>query len=151
MNWNKAKSITLSLAFVGLFMLALAALDISAYWLTVRYAYYAELPMGSFVALLAVIYAASVFGWILLFKMYGLLRALLRGEVFTAENVSRLRTVSWCCLIAAVILAAGACFRPLLVLFGLAVAAGFMGLIVRIVKNAFQQAAEMKSELDFTV
>jgi hypothetical protein len=38
---------------------------------------------------------------------------------------------------------------PLLLL--VAIAAGFMGLIVRIVKNAFQQAIAMKDELDYTV
>ena len=32
-----------------------------------------------------------------------------------------------------------------------AVAAGFMALIVRIVKNCFAQAAAMKDELDFTI
>ena len=36
-------------------------------------------------------------------------------------------------------------------LFMLAAAAAFMALIVRIVKNVFQQAIAMKSELDLTV
>ena len=33
----------------------------------------------------------------------------------------------------------------------LAVAAGFMALIVRVLKNAFEQAVHMKDELDFTI
>lgn len=33
----------------------------------------------------------------------------------------------------------------------LAVAAGFMALIVRVLKNAFAQAVRMKDELDYTV
>ena len=33
----------------------------------------------------------------------------------------------------------------------IAIAAGFMGLIVRIVKNVFEQAITMKDELDLTV
>jgi hypothetical protein len=37
---------------------------------------------------------------------------------------------------------------PMLVIAG---AAGFMGLIVRIVKNIFRQAIDMKNELDYTV
>ena len=32
-----------------------------------------------------------------------------------------------------------------------AIAAGFMALIVRIVKNIFQQAIDMKAELDLTI
>ena len=32
-----------------------------------------------------------------------------------------------------------------------AIAAGFMALIVRIIKNIFQQAIDMKAELDLTI
>ena len=32
-----------------------------------------------------------------------------------------------------------------------AIAAGFMALLVRIVKNIFQQAIDMKAELDLTI
>ena len=35
--------------------------------------------------------------------------------------------------------------------FAVAIAAGFMALIVRIIKNIFQQAIDMKAELDLTI
>ena len=60
-----------------------------------------------------------------------------------------MRIVSWCCVWASVIgLLSAAYYLPFAFI---AVAAGFMALIVRIVKNAFQQAIEMKDELDLTV
>ena len=73
--------------------------------------------------------------------------------MFVEENVKLLRAISWCCFgAAAATLVGGAAavklFLPLLVL---AAAAAFMGLIVRIVKNVFQQAITMKSELDLTI
>ena len=36
-------------------------------------------------------------------------------------------------------------------IFAVGLAAGFMALIVRVVKNAFAQAVRMKDELDYTV
>ena len=40
------------------------------------------------------------------------------------------------------------CYRPFAVL---AAAAGFMALLVRVLKNAFAQAVRMKNELDYTI
>ena len=51
-------------------------------------------------------------------------------------------------LMALVCLAAGLWYLPF---FIGTMAAAFMALIVRIVKNAFEQALAMKDELDFTV
>ena len=60
-----------------------------------------------------------------------------------------LRAVSWCCAaVAAVCLLSAGYYLPFLVA---AMAAAFMALIVRIVKNVFQQAVRMKDELDYTV
>ena len=44
------------------------------------------------------------------------------------------------------------CLQPDLSPFiAVAIAAGFMALLVRIVKNIFQQAIDMKAELDLTI
>ncbi len=59
------------------------------------------------------------------------------------------RLIAVICIAVALICAFGTPFY--LTIGVVAAAAGFMGLIVRIVKNAFQQAMEMKDELDFTV
>ncbi|MDO4285094.1 MAG: DUF2975 domain-containing protein [Eubacteriales bacterium] len=86
----------------------------------------------------------------MLYLMWRFLGRLQRDEVFTRENVTALRRISWCC-------AAGALFSLLtgVILIHeflyVALAAGFMTLIIRIVKNAFEKAVLMKDELDYTV
>lgn len=162
MNWNADKSVRLSQACVLVFAALLLALDIFAYplvtQLCVRTSYlgghdyerlFSVTHWQSAAVLLAAIYIGSVFAWIVLFKLFSLLRRIKRGEVFDEQNVKLLRAISWCCFgAAAACLIGGAMYLPSLVL---AAAAGFMGLIVRIVKNIFAQAIAMKSELDFTV
>ena len=56
---------------------------------------------------------------------------------------------SWCCFGACLVSFASSLYWPPIML--VAIAAGFVGLIVRIVKNVFEQAITMKDELDFTV
>ena len=63
--------------------------------------------------------------------------------------MAQLRAVSWYCVWVALICLAGCvCYPPFVFV---AIAAAFMALIVRIVKNVFQQAISMKSELDLTI
>ena len=60
-----------------------------------------------------------------------------------------LRRCSWCCMVVAAIclVFTAALFYFLLV----AAAAAFMGLILRVIKNVFQQAMELKEENDYTI
>lgn len=149
MNWNKDKSILLSQACVALFALLLAALDIFCYRAVSWFISLRAMNWQSGVGLMIVIYLCSVFAWLLLFRMWKLLCSMKKGLVFVESNVGHLRCVSWCCVAAALICLVGCiCYLPLLFI---SIAAGFMALIVRIVKNVFQQAMAMKSELDLTV
>ena len=152
MNWSGNHSIRLSQACVAVFALLLLGLDAACPWLA-RY-YVAQVrgdPLGYAAALMAAVYLGSVLGWVTLYRLWRLLDHLRRGRVFVEENVRDMRTVSWCCAGAAV-LSAGTALVYLPWVFGVvAVSAGFMALIVRIVKNVFQQAIAMKSELDLTV
>ena len=69
--------------------------------------------------------------------------------VFDLRNVKLLRQVSWCCVGAgSVCLVSCLYYLPFI---AVAIAAGFMALLVRIVKNIFQQAIDMKAELDLTI
>ena len=150
MNWTRDRSLLLSLACVWLFAAGLLALDVGVYWLAQRF--FVELrgaPQQYVVFTTASVYLCSVPAWLTLWSLRCLLQNLRRGAVFTEENVRLLRRVSWCCAIAAAVTALNALYY-LPYLF-LAVAEGFMALIVRIVKNAFQEAAAMRSELDLTI
>lgn len=149
MNWNTNKSIILSQVCVAVFALLLAALDIGAYWAVGWYIGLRGMAWQQGAGMTATIYLCSVFGWLLLWQMWRLLGNIRRGEVFIPGNVRCLRLVSWCCVGAgAVCLASSFFYLPFA---AVAIAAGFMALIVRIVKNVFEQAIRMKDELDYTI
>lgn len=149
MNWNKDKSIVLSQVCVAVFAALLLAVDIGCYWDVKLFAELRNMSWQTGVGIMITVYLCSVFAWLLLWHMWGLLGNLKQALVFTAENVRHLRVVSWCCVGAALIcLVSSLWYLPFVFV---TVAAGFMALIVRIVKNVFQQALAMKSELDLTI
>ena len=157
MNWTKDKSIALSRVCVAGFALLLAAVDVFV-WLRRLRVYRSELFGISPVLTDWGIILISLFAWPALWALWHLLGNLKEEKVFTSENVHLLRVVSWCCVGAALVCGIAAwvgIYRvpPLVSLLFLvmAAAAAFMALIVRIVKNVFQQAIAMKSELDLTV
>ena len=149
MEWNKDRSIILSIVCVYVFAILLLGADLTApMWVSAFFCFVSDSPVNSTACLIS-IYAASVFAWFCLYLLWKLLRSLRRGEVFTEKNIGRLRGISWCCAAVAVVFLISMMFS--LLFFIIAAAAAFMMLIVRIVKNIFQQAAEMKSDLDLTI
>ena len=72
-----------------------------------------------------------------------------KGQVFTDHTVSLIRGVSWCCL--------GLCipFGFLGIYFQLSwivcLLAVFLGICLRVCKNAFEEATQIKQENDLTV
>ncbi|MCE5196442.1 MAG: DUF2975 domain-containing protein [Negativicutes bacterium] len=151
MDWNQNKSILLSRLCIIAFAVLLAAIDFGACWLVPRLlslsVILGSLQNSGF--LFAVIYSCSIMAWILLFSLWKLLQNMKAGIVFQIDNVRYLRITSWCCFAVCAIGFASAFFYFPIIL--IAIAAGFVGLIVRIVKNVFEQARIMKEELDFTV
>ena len=149
MNWTKDRSITLSIICVYVFAAILLAADIFCYQLTGWFTSLRAMQWQRGVGMMVTVYVCSVFAWIALYELLRLLKNLRRGEVFTDKNVRAMRIVSWCC--------AGVCAACLISVIWylpfvfVAIAAGFMCLIVRIVKNVFQQAIAMKDELDLTI
>ena len=86
----------------------------------------------------------------MLWQLERLLARLGQGAVFVPANVQALRRIAWCCALAAVIcVPAGAALYFPFACMG--IAAGFMALIVHVLKNAFEQAVKMQDELDYTV
>ncbi len=153
LHWNESRSLGLSQIMVGGFFAVLLLCDIFGWWL-VQFVCERLIAVnhglsGAYV-LLACLYLCSVPAYIVLWDLHRLLKNIGADRVFTAENVVHLRRISWCCVAAALITAAGAAIEwPTLSLITLA--AGFMALIVRIVKNVFERAITMKDELDLTI
>lgn len=149
MKWNEDHSLMLSRCCVIFFALVLLVVDASCWkvfpiWFDAEYFRQYELPS------ILMVYAYSIPAWIALANLWKLLSALQKGSVFTADNIRLLRIISWCCFaVAGISLISVFCLSTLMSV--LLVASGLMGLIVRIVKNIFEQAAAMKDELDLTV
>ena len=73
-----------------------------------------------------------------------------RRQVFTDGAVSCLRTISWCCFIeAGLFVVIGVLFFGIDLI--LAFVAGFLGLVLRVVKNVIEEAVALKAENDFTI
>lgn len=148
-SWLNSKSLLFSQFFIGFWALLLAALDLGGWWILHWFGALRGLAERKILGILVLLYLCSVLGWLLLHAMWRLLGNLRREKVFTEENVRLLHRVSWCCAGAALLCLIGVGFYPPF-LFAVA-AAGFMALIVRIVRNVFQQALLMKDELDLMI
>lgn len=145
--WNARRSIQLSLALVDL--CALIALACALAMPTIA-AWHAE-SFGRAEArqLSIAFYCCLPFALLALGALHRLLRNLLKELLFIAQNVTLLRMLSWCCFaVALVTLVAGCFYQPFLLICA---AAAFMGLILRVVKNVFCSAIEIKAENDMTI
>lgn len=149
-HWNDRKSITLTRVVVATAILGSAIMTISDPWLTRWMVTAHALPPRTGPVLLVLGYLCAVLAFGMLFSLYKFLRRIEAGQIFVPANVTALRRISWCCVGAAVLcLPAGVGIYLPFAFLG--VAAAFMALIVRVLKNAFEQAVRMKDELDLTI
>ena len=152
-QWDDTKSITLTRYVAALALAASAIMTVCGPWLVRWLADTHTLAHSGPVveaALLVMGYLCAALALWMLWNLYRFLQRLERGEVFVPQTVQALRRISWCCTWAAVLCLPAGLWVYLPFVF-LAVAAGFMALIVRVLKNAFAQAVRMKDELDYTI
>ncbi len=94
-------------------------------------------------------YAMVFVAYVAVGLLFFLLRAVLREAVFSKTATNLLSAVSWCAFVEGIL------FLPLGIYFQLAfaaaVAAFFIGLCLRVVKNVIEEAARIKAENDFTI
>ena len=148
-GWTSTRSMQLSLVAVRSFLVLLALAAASAPFWVKWYVLLREFGPQLHTALLVALYCCCPPGFYLLLCLDRLLQNLLAGQVFIHHNVQLLRRISWCCYLAAAItLAASFWYLPFLVI---AAAAGFMGLVLRVVKNVFDQAIYLQTEVDYTI
>ena len=81
--------------------------------------------------------------------LFALLLRVKRGLVFSTATVSLIRGVSWCCIgLCGLFCFLGVYFQ---LAFPVALMALFLGLCLRVCKNAFEEATQIKQENDLTV
>lgn len=148
--WNDKKSIKLSKLCILLFMSVLVVTAFFAPWLTQWFLGFSRAELkGTAPFFLATIYVGCVPVAYLLYSLLRLLRRIEADQVFITDNVEGLRHISWSCFAGA-----GIGFVSAIYYFPwvfVAVAAAFMGLIVRVVKNVVAKAVELQEEVDYTV
>ena len=148
--WNDRKSLVLSKSCVIVFMAlvltcAVFAPQIVQYlvWLSVQAQ---QAGKGLF---LLTVYTGCVACAALLIFLYLLLHRIGAGQVFVRENISCLRYISWCCFAGAVISMVSALYY--IPWSAVGVAAAFMGLIVRVIKNVFAKAVSLQDDAELTI
>lgn len=147
--WSGKKSLVLSLWTVRILIVALFAVMIALPHLITEYLDYAGRPDSLLAPTLVALYLVAVIALVVLFSLQRLLYNIKLDEVFTPENVRILRLLSWCCFAVAVIFA----LLGIAYLFSLLIAAAavFIALILRVLKNVFSIAVELKAENDYTI
>ena len=154
--WNDKKSVNLSIVvcFILSAVLVLLALFGPTIFNLYMTAYRGFKPNGDAMRDLnrtfaLCFYPSAVFAGIILYSLLKLLFNIKGGQVFINQNATLLRVVSWCCFAIAIITFIGAFFyMP----FGfVALAGGFVGMMLRVLKNVMQSAALMREENDLTI
>ncbi len=94
-------------------------------------------------------YPCAVFAGFILFSLIKLLKNIKAELIFIEKNVKYLKTVFICCFAIAIITFVGAFFyMP----FGfISLAAVFVGILLRVLKNIMQCAVELRQENDLTI
>ena len=84
---------------------------------------------------------------VLLMKLLFNIRA---GAIFVKKNVTILQILSYCCMFVGVEYIA-ICYRRYIAMIFVGFAALFIGLILRVIKNVFDKAIEIREENDYTI
>lgn len=118
-------------------------------WLLNWYAQFRLLTPTGRMALIVSFYCCAVFVFIALWFMDGLLRSILKGEVFVRSNVRRIRRIRLCCgIVSLICLPASVFYLPLIFLV---VIMAFLCLSVSVVASVMDAAVTIREENDLTV
>jgi len=154
--WNRKRSVTLSIIVCFIFVAILTAVVFSGPWLVeMWFSLYRGWKLGLtamktiITIFCACFYPCSVFAYITLYSLIRLLFNIKREEIFITKNVRYLRRITWCCFAVALITFVGGIFY--LSFIFIAIAAAFVGLMLRIIKNVMQNAVEISEENKLTI
>lgn len=149
--WNRYRSLALSHILVKAMLVLIIVFAIALPFITQIYCdtLVAETAQNIKIPLIVSLYLATVPVFLAVLSLDRLLLNIKKDIVFDRTNVKYLRHISWYCYIT------GCVFFILgfyiFLSFILAIAAVFFGLIIRVVKNLFCEAVEIKSENDLTI
>ena len=149
--WNNSKSLILSLICTKLVIILLIALAIALPFLrnTTFFSGSILLREESIPFVITLIYLAWIPAMVAMVCLHKLLTNIKQEHAFTEKTSKLLRIISWSCFIAGLIMLVGTTSSPAFFLLG--VIAGFVGMILRVVKNVIDAGREIKDENDYTI
>ena len=149
--WNSMKSVQLSLICTKIVIAFIVVCAVALPFMLERYLAIMVIPMNltDLHPFMVILYLCCVPAMTALICLHMLLGNIKKEEIFIPKNVNLLRLISWCCFLAALIMMFA--FRFYIVFGFVAVAIGFIGLILRVVKNVIEEAMIIKNENDFTI
>ncbi|MDD4699388.1 MAG: DUF2975 domain-containing protein [Oscillospiraceae bacterium] len=143
------RSIILSLFLCYLFLVILAILTVAAPFIVTWYVTYFGRPEALILVALVAFYSCFIPAVVALILLVKLLKNIQLDKIFIKDNSRFISHISVCCFIVAVIcFASGFFYMPFFMVF---IAAWFMGIILRVIKNVFVAANEIKDENELTI
>ena len=152
--WSKTKSLFLSRvltgAMIGLLCLLLFFIPTIAEWY--------ELVSNDngilgekdvFIPMCVILYLVEIVALNAMKELLILLGNINKGEVFIERNTGCLRAISWMCMLVGLLMTILSLWRSIFIFVGFF--SVMFGLIMRVLKNVFEKAVEIKSENDFTI
>ncbi|MEG1384979.1 MAG: DUF2975 domain-containing protein [Oscillospiraceae bacterium] len=146
--WTKSKSLNLTYSLVWL-VLALLVAGVFLIPTFVRWYDMLSLRPSIFKSFCAALYASLVPAFAAMVRLCGMLGNIKKKLMFVSENTEHLRALSYCCFAECAVFFAFGFVRPLS--FVLSFAACFFGLILRVLKNVFEEAVELRKENDAVI
>jgi len=144
--WKPGHSVVLSLVMTYIAGAALLALMLTAPAIIRSIS-----MLPKFLNVIPVIfYGCCPAGWLAIISLLKLLHNIRKGLVFTKQNVRMLRILSWC-FIFVTLVTLGTLYFSYLPMLYIALASGFMAVILRVVKNVMEQATIMREEQELTI
>ncbi len=148
MKWTKAHSLNLSIILV---QVAFLLLVVTLFVIPPAVCWYDSVsgrePVRFFLG--ATLYLSDLIGFLVIGALYRLLTNLRQEKVFIPQNASYLRMISWGLMAIALLLLIFSFARRLSLLFAFVMA--FLGLILRVLKNVFEEAIALQNEQDYTI
>ena len=147
LKWTPQLSVFLSAAIVKLLFVIFAAATVYSPF---GIESYAARTGGCNKLMLAVsFYLCAAFAFTALVTLDKLLKNIRLENIFITSNVTYLRILSWCCYGVGVVTAIYSIWEYYFMV--IAAAAAFFGLVLRVLKNVFCKAVEIREENDATI
>ncbi len=152
--WNKNKSLLLSrlmtVSMSAVILILCFFVPPIAKWYTDFSDTFSLLGKDTFYpAMIVCSYLCLAMALCALYFLHILLKNINKNEVFVENNTKCLRAISWSLILAGFFFAVFALWALIAILP--AVFCFMIGIVIRVMKNVFEKAVEIKSENDFTI